>query len=51
MGSDAEVYIFDHDRYAHEVVPAVRRLLRTGDIDAIFMEALKGSIGSAVSDC
>lgn len=31
MGSDAELYLFDYHRYRYEVVPALVRLLRTGE--------------------
>jgi hypothetical protein len=33
MGSDAEVYIFDHARFVTEVVPMVRTLLATGVVE------------------
>ncbi|MGK5681071.1 hypothetical protein [Actinoplanes sp. URMC 104] len=32
MGSDAELFLFDHDRYRHEVVPALVDLIRTGEL-------------------
>jgi hypothetical protein len=34
VGSDAEVFVFDHARYVDEVVPAVVDVLRTGSIEA-----------------
>jgi len=32
MGSDAEIYVFDEERYLAEVVPAAKHLLLTGEI-------------------
>jgi hypothetical protein len=33
MGSDANVYVFDHGRYLSDVIPALRRLLLTGELE------------------
>ena len=32
MGSDAELYVFDYERYVTEMVPAARQLLLRGEI-------------------
>ncbi|MFC3501810.1 hypothetical protein ACFOOK_12675 [Micromonospora krabiensis] len=43
MGADAEIFLFDHDRYRDQVVPALTELLRTGTVvpwlDAVFASA------------
>ncbi|MFI7607227.1 hypothetical protein ACIBTV_19090 [Micromonospora sp. NPDC049366] len=43
MGADAEIFLFDHDRYRDQVVPALTELLRAGSVvpwlDAVFASA------------
>ena len=33
MGADAELFLFDYDRYVQEVVPAFHKLLMNGDLE------------------
>jgi hypothetical protein len=41
MGSDAAVFVFDYDAYMHEVAPAFRQLLLTGQVPKWLYPAIK----------
>jgi len=40
VGSDAQVYVFDYDRYRAEVVPATKRVLLTGEMASWWAEVV-----------
>ncbi len=49
MGADAEVFVFDYERYSTEVVPSIRRLLLDG-MDSVILSPSMRPRGIAMGD-
>jgi hypothetical protein len=48
MGADAQIHLFDYERYRREVVPALIGLLRTGQPETWLDQLIEPTDGNAI---